>query len=317
MRRLRLYIRHAEMPNGLPVHFKRPSGGYPLHTGYSAFASGHPLADQRILNRYPNRPFQIAVQPSHAEAVEKFVPRPPEKIVTPQRAVGYWLSFLPDHLVCLTTNWDRNLFDLDTARQGIVRELRALEEKQPELVTAPDIQKGLMWAYGTARVAPDDAMRHWSTILARGGPLSLGVAEHALASTRTLESLERVWAQLQPLIPRAAKVPGMLSMLDVFYAQRLICLGAYDAALAVAKNYPLHPYLAWLLRKDDAQLLARDTDKSSGSHVARNRKTAVALSRNGLDTEDIIHVLSVNSHFKMQIGRRHERHEVMKNHIDM
>ncbi|KZV94913.1 hypothetical protein EXIGLDRAFT_494112 [Exidia glandulosa HHB12029] len=33
------------MPNGLPVHFKRPSGGYPLHTGYSAFASGHPLGD--------------------------------------------------------------------------------------------------------------------------------------------------------------------------------------------------------------------------------------------------------------------------------
>ncbi|KZV98496.1 hypothetical protein EXIGLDRAFT_727867 [Exidia glandulosa HHB12029] len=218
-------------------------------------------------------------------------------IVSPQRAVGYWLSCLPVHLVRLSTNWDRPLFDVDAARQGIVRELRALEEKQPELVTAPGIQKDLMWAYGAARVAPDDAMRHWSSILAQGGPLSLRVAEHALASTRTLESVERVWDQLQHLISRAAKVPGTLSMIDVFYAQHLIRLGAYDAALAVAKNYPLHPYLAWLLRKDDAQLLARDTDEKSAFHVARNHERADALSRNGLDKEDIVYVMSVNSPF--------------------
>ncbi|KZV86700.1 hypothetical protein EXIGLDRAFT_724527, partial [Exidia glandulosa HHB12029] len=278
----------------------------------------------RLIRRwpYPDKAFPIAVQPSHAEAVKALFRAPRSAylpaqtfrrimnmryadapfisldhvlriadIVPLEIAVGYWLLLLPQYLVRLSTNWERPLSNLDATRQKMVRQLRSLEEKHPVLVTVDGFHDALMWAYGATRVAPDDALRHWSAVLARGEPYSIRTAERALASTRDLDTLERVWAQVQEVIPRRPEEPDWMPIIDVFYAQNLTRLGARDAALALAKQYPLHVELAWLLGiPPDA-----DVDEERRAAVTAYAEHAEQLARNGLDLEDVLIVMSLHA----------------------
>ncbi|KZV98512.1 hypothetical protein EXIGLDRAFT_727882 [Exidia glandulosa HHB12029] len=278
----------------------------------------------RLLRRWPglDKTFPIAIQPSHAEAVKALFRAPrntdlPAKtfrrimnvryadapfisldhvlrigeLVSLDIAVGYWLLLLPEQLVRLGTDWERPLSDVDAARQEMVRQLHSLEEKHPALMTNRGTHDALMWAYGATRVAPDDALRHWSAVLARGEPYSIRTAERALASTRDLDTLERVWVQVQEVIPRRPEEPDWMPIIDVFYAQNLTRLGARDAALALAKQYPPHVELAWLLGiPPDA-----DANEESRAAVTAYAEHAEQLARNGLDLEDVLIVMSMHA----------------------
>ncbi|KZV86694.1 hypothetical protein EXIGLDRAFT_218845 [Exidia glandulosa HHB12029] len=279
-----------------------------------------------ILDRVPDKPFQIALQPSHAKAVEVFqapenagitiraarriiqlryadapfialehVLRIAETLPAQELALEHWLARLPQNLTRISTNWERQLFDLDATRQEAVRQLRALEEKKPELLAKPDFHARFMGAYAATRVAPDDAMRHWTAILSEGKPVSHRVAERALAASRDLDTLERVWAQVQKVTPRASiegSISPFLPMVDLYYAQHLVRLGARDAALSVAKPYVSHRHLAWVLgaRPDDTQ-------PSAQKLYRLNQKSAAQLTQNGLDFEDVLFVMAKFSPF--------------------
>ncbi|KZV86683.1 hypothetical protein EXIGLDRAFT_724511 [Exidia glandulosa HHB12029] len=231
--------------------------------------------------RYADAPF-IALE---------HVLRIAETLPSQELVLDHWLRRFPKNLVRISTNWERPRFDLDATRQEAVRQLRALEEKKPELVTKPDFHARFMSAYAAARVAPDDAMRHWSAIIAEGKPVSLRVAERALAAPRDLDTLERVWAQVQKVTPRAS-IEGAIPMLDLYYAQNLVRLGARDAALSIAKPYPSHRQLAWVLG-----VLPEDAQPNAQTLYRLCQKSAAQLTHNGLDLENVLFIMARNSPF--------------------
>ncbi|KZV86699.1 hypothetical protein EXIGLDRAFT_724525 [Exidia glandulosa HHB12029] len=127
-------------------------------------------AFRRILNtRYADAPF-IALE--HVLRIAEALPE--------SDVIGCWLLRLPRYLARVSTNWERPLFDLDATRREVVRQLHALQQQQPALVANSAVHPTLLHAYAAARIAPDDAARIWSAILARWELVSLRTAERAL-----------------------------------------------------------------------------------------------------------------------------------------
>ncbi|KZV99672.1 hypothetical protein EXIGLDRAFT_724238 [Exidia glandulosa HHB12029] len=288
----------------------------------------------RLVARLPHREADVlALQPSHAEAIEKLAQAPaasekfadlrgmvfrkmlrvryPDapflaldnvlrigEIVPPARAVGFWVIVLPELLVRLGTHWERKMFNVEDTRREAARQLRVVEEKHPGLTTP----RQLMQAYAATRVAPDDVARQWAAVLASKEQILLTTAGNALAAAPDLDTLNRVRAQIQahpagvtpPQIPRA---PNTMPMLDVLYAQHLVRLGAVPAAVELASKYDFHRELGWLLWNESTI----DTDGPAYVAAKRNRIRVKELEKSGLDLEAILYILAPESPFRYAV----------------
>ncbi|KZV95390.1 hypothetical protein EXIGLDRAFT_735394, partial [Exidia glandulosa HHB12029] len=310
-----------------PDETKSPFSGLVAELGQNPSLANRWDDVDRILDRNPMPNVKIAMQPSHAQAVEKFTQCQDELVrkgafrnimgvryldapfpafehvlrisdmVAGEGAiivVGYCLLVVSQNLPRLSTNWERPLFDLDATRRELVRQLRMLEARRPALMAEKNLRPALMAAYGATRIAAEDAARHWAAIVDRGKPISLRTSERALAVTRDLDTLERVWAQVKQLSPTYRPSARTLNILDIWYAQHLVRLGARDVAVELARKYPPHATLTWLFTDDDA---LPGTDRNASHYVGARARRALAaeLARSGLDQEDVLSMMSIHA----------------------
>ncbi|KZV89198.1 hypothetical protein EXIGLDRAFT_721599 [Exidia glandulosa HHB12029] len=158
------------------------------------------------------------------------------------------------------------------------------------------IRRGLMLAYSTTRVAPDDSARHWDHLASLPvASLSARTIEHALASAPTLDDLNARWSHFETNAESKLTRPGQLSTLQTFYAQHLVRLGARDAAAKFVARYPAHAYVAWMFEPGE---LGNDSeDEEIEASTRRNREIVRDLHANGLDFQRVLFVMSPNSSF--------------------
>ncbi|KZV98499.1 hypothetical protein EXIGLDRAFT_763499 [Exidia glandulosa HHB12029] len=132
---------------------------------------------------------------------------------------------------------ERPLFDLDATRREVVRQLHALEQQQiPRCCT-----------HTPQRASPLPTPRASGPPFSRAGSSYRSAPPNALAATRDLDTLKRVFPQVQQVLTRDPKTHRAMPIIEVFYAQHLTRLGARETALEAAKRYPfVHPHLQWL-----------------------------------------------------------------------
>ncbi|KZV86465.1 hypothetical protein EXIGLDRAFT_774617 [Exidia glandulosa HHB12029] len=209
-----------------------------------------------------------------------------------------WIGYFPAHFVRLGTNWERAVFDRQRVCEDAARQLRLVEDwfahhYYSYLSTAT--RRAFMYAYGATRVADDDVAREWDEIVESGEILPLHAVERGLASTRTLDGLNTMWAQIQTMsVPPSP--PNIIPFPLMFYALNLARLGARDQAEDVAKRYPVHDALSWLV--DPYGALDSKKDDTVHKHTRANRERANDLVRSGLDVEDVIFMLSPYSPYR-------------------
>ncbi|KZV89199.1 hypothetical protein EXIGLDRAFT_771986 [Exidia glandulosa HHB12029] len=216
----------------------------------------------------------------------------------PSFVFSRWIGNFPSNLVRLGTNWERAVFDRQTVCEDAARQLGIVEDWLAHhyswyLTTAT--RRAFMYAYGATRVADDDVARQWEEIVESGEILPLHAVERALASTRTLDALNTMWAQIQTMsIPPSP--PDVIPFPLMSYALNLARLGARDQAEDIAKQYPVHDALSWLV--DPYGALDSKKDDTVHKHARANRERANDLVRFGLDVEDVIFMLSPYSPYR-------------------
>ncbi|KZV86355.1 hypothetical protein EXIGLDRAFT_226837 [Exidia glandulosa HHB12029] len=254
--------------------------------------------------RFPDAPFMSV---EHALQLQAAVPNADDN---PNGIFLRWLATLPPRLVRVSTKWERSLFKADTVRADAARQIRVLEDHiaktTPKALDAVPVRRALMHAYGSTRVAADDAARHWDAIRAAyasgADRVHIRALETALAVPRTVDGVHAVWAQIQKLpVPPPSDTVNM-PVPDAFYALNLVRVGALDEAEEIAKKWPLHSRIGWVVKSHSGK---EKTEKGHATKrfdnilqvTRRNRERAEVLANNGLDQEDVLYMFSLHSPF--------------------